>query len=411
LELKVFLTGRIVVEADGVLIDEERLPGRQGRLLFAYLVAEQGRPVPRDELAEALWGEAPPATWEKSLSVVVSKLRALLAERGVDGSNVLTSAFGCYRLNLPEGTWVDVVAAAEAAREAEAALAADDLENAKALAAWAASLARQPFLPGEEGPWVDGKRRELTDILRHALVTLSNAYLRSGDDAEAAKWAEELIVLEPYRETGYRRLMAAHVAAGNRAEALRVYERCRRLLADDLGAYPSPETEWIYRELLRAPSPDAAAAVPVAGPEGQPETIAGAVDVRGRARRRGAMRIGIGAALLVAAAIAVAVVALTSSDRALTSATANSAALIELDTSRLVADVAVGNGPASVAVGERSIWVTNAHDNAVTRIDLGTASVVDRISVGSAPNGIAVCVGDVWVASSLEGTVSRIDPD
>ena len=61
------------------MIDEERFPGRQGRLLFAYLVAEQGRPVPRDELAEALWGEAPPATWDKALTVIVSKLRALLA--------------------------------------------------------------------------------------------------------------------------------------------------------------------------------------------------------------------------------------------------------------------------------------------------------------------------------------------
>ena len=35
-------------------------------------------------------------------------------------------------------------------------------------------------------------------------------------------------------------------------EALRVYERCRRLLADELGAYPSPETEAVYLDLLRA---------------------------------------------------------------------------------------------------------------------------------------------------------------
>ena len=65
----------MAVEADGVLVGEERFPGRQGRLPFACLVAEQGRPVPRDELAEALWGEAPPATWEKALTVLVSKLR------------------------------------------------------------------------------------------------------------------------------------------------------------------------------------------------------------------------------------------------------------------------------------------------------------------------------------------------
>src|SRR2546427_7881325 len=107
LQLKVFLAGRVAVETNGVVIDDRRFPGRQGRLLFAYLVAEQGRPVPRDELAQALWVETPPATWDKALTVIVSKLRSLLAHRGIDGPNTLTGAFGCYRLVLPEGAWID----------------------------------------------------------------------------------------------------------------------------------------------------------------------------------------------------------------------------------------------------------------------------------------------------------------
>ena len=85
------------------MIDEQRFPGRQGRLLFAYLVAEQGRAVPRDELAEALW-TTPPATWDKVLTVTVSKLRSLLSEHGLDGASALTGAFGCYRLVLPDET-------------------------------------------------------------------------------------------------------------------------------------------------------------------------------------------------------------------------------------------------------------------------------------------------------------------
>ena len=86
-QLRVFLAGRVAVEANGHVIDETRFPGRQGRLLFAYLVAEQGRPVPRDELAEALWGETPPATWEKALTVVASKVRGVLADSGLDASD------------------------------------------------------------------------------------------------------------------------------------------------------------------------------------------------------------------------------------------------------------------------------------------------------------------------------------
>src|SRR5262249_32647786 len=112
---KVFLVGRVALERDGRGVDEARFPGRQGRLTLAYLVAEQGRAVPRDELAEALWGDAPPSTWDKVLTGIVSKLRTLLAEQGIDGANALTGAFGCYRLELPDGSWVDMLAAESAA--------------------------------------------------------------------------------------------------------------------------------------------------------------------------------------------------------------------------------------------------------------------------------------------------------
>jgi len=409
LELRVFLAGGVAVETDGVVIGEDRFPGRQGRLLFAYLVLEQARPVPRDELAEALWKEAPPASWDKALTVLASKLRALLTELGSDGAIKLTGAFGCYRLDLPEGTWVDVLAAVHAAQEAEAA---DDLEEAKAAAMRAASLARRPFLPGEEGNWVEERRRELTDIRSRALGCLVDASLGLGDAPAAATWAEEAIALEPFREAGYRRLMKAHAAAGNRAEALQVHERCRRLLAEELGAYPSPETEAIYRGLLQAPSTEARATAletpAVSAPESEPESAAPAL-LSGRGRRRGALAIG--GTLLLTAAIAVAVVGLTGGrSPGLGSAAANSAALIDAKTNRLVAAIPVGNGPTSIAVGKGAVWVTNAQDDSVARIDPRTSRVVQRIPVGSQPSGIAVGEGAVWVANSLDGTVSRIDP-
>ena len=59
-QLRVFLAGRVAVETDGVVLDEGRFAGRQGRLVFAFLVAEQGRLVPRDELAKVLWGRCRP---------------------------------------------------------------------------------------------------------------------------------------------------------------------------------------------------------------------------------------------------------------------------------------------------------------------------------------------------------------
>ena len=105
-QLRVFLAGRVAVEANGHVIDETRFPGRQGRLLFAYLVTEQGRPVPRDELAEALWGEAPPATWEKALTVVGARY-AVLADSGMNAtprSPAPSAATGSSCLRRPGST-------------------------------------------------------------------------------------------------------------------------------------------------------------------------------------------------------------------------------------------------------------------------------------------------------------------
>ncbi len=359
--------------------------------------------MPRDELAEALWGDAPPATWEKALTVLVSKLRGLLGECGLDGTKALTGAFGCYRLSLPEAAWVDVVAAAEALQEAEEALVAGDLAQAKALAAEAAALARPPFLPGEDGAWTDGKRRELSEILRRALSCLAEADLLSGGAEEAAKWAEETIALEPYRESGYRLLMEAHAAAGNRAEALRVYERCRLLLAEELGAYPSPETESIYRELLSAPEPSAAVTDAAVLERERP-----IVRARRLEYRKG---VGVAAAVLAFAAAAVGGMVATHGEGTNdTIVDANAVGLIDAHGDRVRDQIAVDAAPTSVAFGHGAVWVTNAYANTVSRIDPETRSVRQTISVGNSPSGIAVNGGGVWVANHDDGTVSWINP-
>src|SRR5262249_4723499 len=153
------------------------------------------------------------------------------------------------------------------------------------------------------------KRRELADIRERALSVLADVCLRSGAAREAAKWAEELIALSPFKEAGYRRLMEAHVVEGNRAEALRVYEQCRQLLAEELGAYPSPETESIYRELLAAPAVGNGAVT--AGAERLTTPPSGAGRERSRSVRRRTVLVAALAGM-IAAAVAVPLFAFSS---------------------------------------------------------------------------------------------------
>ena len=70
--MRVQICGQLAIEVDGERL-ETRLPGRQGCLLFVYLVVNRLRPAPRDELVEALW----PDGRDAGRSPLLSKLRRL----------------------------------------------------------------------------------------------------------------------------------------------------------------------------------------------------------------------------------------------------------------------------------------------------------------------------------------------
>jgi DNA-binding SARP family transcriptional activator len=249
---RVYLTGRIVVERDVHAVGEHRLPGRQGRRALAYLVLERARPVPIDELAAAVWGTGEPSgAWETALSAIVSKLRAALKALGLD-ARTIGAASGCYQLMLPAGSWVDVETVRSALDEAEGHVRARRFARAWGPANVAASIAERPFLAGDDGEWISRVRASLRDTRVRALECLAAVASVNGEHPLAARLARDAVDLEPFRETGWQRLMRALADGGNRAEALRAYAECRALMARELGVAPSRETEGIA-SALRSP--------------------------------------------------------------------------------------------------------------------------------------------------------------
>jgi DNA-binding SARP family transcriptional activator len=251
--VRVYLTGSVSIRRGSTLVPQRAFPGPQGRVVFAMLAAEHGTPVSRDRLVEEVWDGSPPVGWEVAVRALVSKVRGLLEPvAGRPGLALITAAFGCYQLNLPDGAWVDLHAAAGAAHAAEIALGAGRVDAAGAEALVASMISRRPLLAGVDGPWARERRRELQDVRVRALECLSEVWRRKGDHGQAARDAETVLRLDPYRETAYLRLMLAQAAAGNRASALLTYERCRARLAEDLGTSPGPVIQALHLELLTA---------------------------------------------------------------------------------------------------------------------------------------------------------------
>jgi len=249
--VRIQLCGTLAVEIDGQRIDH-KLPGRQGRLLLAYLVLHRLRPVRRDELIDALWPRTPPAAADTALRALISKLRRLLPEDMLDGRTEL-------RLHLPPEAFVDLEHAREAIHRAESALAQGHWHRA-----WGASqgpmfTARRGFLLDEDADWIRDTRHELDAVYVRALECYTQACLGVGGTelAAAERAGRELTRLAPYRESGYRHLMRALARSGNTAEALRTYEQLRTLLRDELGIAPCSETLQLHAELLSARAPAA----------------------------------------------------------------------------------------------------------------------------------------------------------
>lgn len=248
--VRLYLTGRLTLEHGTQLLDQADLPGRQGRLALAFLALSRTRPVPRDELLDALWPDNPPPSADSALSAVISKLRGGFTRIGLDGPATVEASAGCYALRLPAGTSVDVETAANNLDRGEGALRAGDLRQAWTCATVATAILRRPLLPGEDAPWITQHRTRLRDLLLRAYDCIVEVWLERGDTTLAVATARSALEVAPFRESAHRRLMRAHVAAGDRAEALRVYEQCRTLLRDELGVNPSDETQALYAELL-----------------------------------------------------------------------------------------------------------------------------------------------------------------
>ena len=241
--VRIQICGPLVIEHDGERI-EGRLPGRQGRLLFTFLVVNRHRQVPRDELAESLWREPDPAAVDARLNPLLSKLRRVLGTDAVDGRAAI-------RLQLPNAR-VDLEAALDAIHRAESAVALQDWRRAWGPSLVALFVAERDFLPGEDAPWIDETRHQLALLHVRALESYAATELGIGGPelAGAVRAGRTLVRLAPLRESGYRHLMQALAAQDNLAEALHVYGELCECLRDQLGVSPGPATRELYEQLL-----------------------------------------------------------------------------------------------------------------------------------------------------------------
>src|SRR5262245_3237074 len=232
--LRIKLLGGCTVLADRT--GEVALPARKAQALLAYLALSAGQWHGRDRLAGLLWSDRQEAQSRHSLRQALASIRNLGEGLGID----LVETDG-DRVQLPDGVAETDVAAFQKLG-ADDPIAATGLYGGDLLDGFSApDVAFQDWLTRERA----ALRETACEIFERASCQAAN----TGDWRKAVELAKRLVGLDPYRESSHRRLMELHAAAGDRAEAIRQYRDCERLLRDELDVAPAQETRDLLEKL------------------------------------------------------------------------------------------------------------------------------------------------------------------
>ena len=193
--------------------------------MLAWLALEG--PTPRHRLAHLLWPESDSAAAHNALRQRIFKLRKLGGSEIVVGRTTLSLAAHVEH-DLADGSPV-----------------LGDVDHRFA---------------GEIATWLEQRREHCRQRLRRTLVERFEAARAEADDGAALDLASELLALEPLSEEAHRRVIRLHYLRGDRPLALLAFDRCEKLLKDEVGAAPSDETLALLSAIERSGDPAALAA-------------------------------------------------------------------------------------------------------------------------------------------------------
>ena len=220
--------------------------GRRDRVVLAALAVRPGEVLGTDRLADALWGDEPPASAAKVVQGCIARLRKVLGPQAI-----ATDPLG-YRLTLPldEIDAQRFVRGLEKARDVLATSADADraaFELADALGLWRGEALE------ELEAWDPGRieRGRLDELHHEAEELYVEAALRGGHWDTVLARAAAMVQEQPLRERRWALLTLAQYQAGRQSEALATLRRVRALLSRELGLDPGPELEQLEGAVLR----------------------------------------------------------------------------------------------------------------------------------------------------------------
>lgn len=249
--LRIFTLGKFEVRKDNKSLAVSKKVQKKPLQLLKALIAAGGREIREDDLTDMLWPNAEGDAAYKVLEVNIIRLRRLLGT-----SDAVVVKEGRVTLD-PRLCWVDVRAFELLLDSSEFGIRSSALKGGKkkstadiALLEKALDLYKGPFLADDPEPWSVSFREKLRDRFLRSINVLGMHFEKSREYEKALAAYQRGIDVDDLAEPYYQRMMSCYVRLGRQAEALAVYNRCKKTFAA-CGVEPSEETETLRNSLLR----------------------------------------------------------------------------------------------------------------------------------------------------------------
>jgi pimeloyl-ACP methyl ester carboxylesterase/DNA-binding SARP family transcriptional activator len=247
------LLGPLEVGLGERVLGPRDLGGRKAKQVLEILLVHQGQPVPKERIADLLWGGRLPQDPMRTLEAYVSTLRSRLAPAVGDPRLVLRSESRAYRI-AADRVSIDLHRFDDLVGRASAAALGDRL----VLRTRALALVRGELLADEPyAEWTFPLRELYAERCLQLRLDLAEDCLVAGQPEATVQHAERVLEQQPARERAHRLLIAARYVMGDQDLALRGYHRCRAILDSELGVRPLAQTERVFLAVLNREPVDA----------------------------------------------------------------------------------------------------------------------------------------------------------
>jgi DNA-binding SARP family transcriptional activator len=246
--VRISLLGIVRVSHQG--IPTESGLGRAVKGLLGYLTLFRHRFHAREVIAGLFWGESSENRARSSLSTTLWRLRKILEPGSIpSGAYLVTAPTGEIGFNCKSDHWIDVESFEDRIKpiltKTYDSLTKIDVRQLES----ALNLYNGELLEGFYDEWALRERERLRSLFVKGQVHLLYHYSHQAIWDKGLACAQNILNLDPLREEIHREMMRLYFKNGQRALALRQYEKCRETLASELEVLPMEETQILYAQI------------------------------------------------------------------------------------------------------------------------------------------------------------------